>query len=318
MSKRKIIIILVIVTILLCATSLVTCVYQRADMKTDMSVGIPKFDPANSPIVLFDAGHNNFHGIHTTFEPFATLLKNDGVTIKEHEGLINEIALKNTDLFIIANATASEDKVSGLKGAFTESEINAVTDWIRNGGSLLLIADHDPFGSAASDLATAMGVGMTNVWTVDTLRLNPEIGRNTWLEYTQENSGLGQHSILQADSPNSAIKRVITFTGQSLSFDSTWISILQLSHSAQNYYTRADAKIASDDPSTYFVVPTQSQLIARKYGDGRIIIAGEAAMFTAQEARVFLKTFHVGFNYQGYDNKKFVLNIIHWLLFEFD
>ncbi len=195
-------------------------------MQTDMSVGIPKFDSATSPIVLFDAGHGNFHNIHTTYEPFATLLKNDGVLIREHQGLFNEIALKNIDLLIIANAWASEQKEGGMTGAFSNSEIHVLMDWIRKGGSLLLIADHDPFGSAASDLARALGVGMSSVWTVDTLRVNPEIGKNTWLEYTQENSGLGQHSILQADSPESAIKRVITFTGQSLSFDSTWTSIV--------------------------------------------------------------------------------------------
>jgi hypothetical protein len=287
-------------------------------MKTDMSVGIPKFDPASSPTVLFDAGHENFHDIHTTYEPFATLLKNDGVLIREHQGPFNEEALKDIDLLIIANAYASEQKEGGMASAFSESEIHVLTDWIQKGGSLLLIADHDPFGSAASDLARALGVGMANVWTVDTLRVNPEIGRNTWLEYTQENSGLGQHSIIQAESPESAIERIITFTGQSFSFDSTWTSILQLSHSAQNYHKRADAKIASVDPVTYFGVPGQSQMIARKYGDGRIVIAGEAAMFTAQVGRLFFIKMYVGFNYPGYDNKQLVVNIIHWLLFAFD
>ena len=136
MSKRKIIIVLVII-ILFCTTSLVTCVYQRADMKTDMSVGIPKFDSTTSPTILFDAGHNNFHGIHTTYEPFATLLKNDGVLIREYQGLFNGIALKNIDLLIIANATASEQKEGAMTSAFSESEIHALADWIRKGGSLL-------------------------------------------------------------------------------------------------------------------------------------------------------------------------------------
>ncbi len=295
-----------------------SCIYQRADMRADMSVDMPKFDSANAPNVLFDAGHENFHNIHTTYEPFATLLKNDGVLIREHQGLFTENSLTNIDLLIIANAWAPEQKEGGVTSAFSESEIQVLTDWIRKGGSLWLIADHDPFGGAASYLASALGVGMASVRTVDTLRVNPEIGRNTWLEYTQENGGLGQHSILQGDSPESAIKRVITFTGQSLSFDSTWTSILRLSQSAQNYYTRADASSASTDTSTYYAVPGQSQLIARKYGDGRIVIAGEAAMFTAQEVRIFFKTIHFGFNYQGYDNKKLAVNIIHWLLLDFD
>jgi len=295
-----------------------SCVYQRPDMQTDMSVNFPKFDPSASPIVLFDAGHGNFHDIHTTYKPFATLLKNDGILLRTHEGLFTEKALQNIDLLIIANATAAEQKEDDMKSAFSESEIHVLTEWIQKGGSLLFIADHDPFGSAASDLAKALSVGMDNVWTVDTLRVNKEIGRKTWLEYSWENGGLGQHPIIQADYPESTIKGVITFTGQSLSYDSTWTSILQLSKSAQNYYKRSDASDASVDTSTYFPVPGQSQLIARKYGDGRIVIVGEAAMFTAQEVRIFFKTVHAGFNYKGYDNKKLVLNIIHWLLFEID
>ncbi|NQT62705.1 MAG: hypothetical protein HQ556_07080 [Candidatus Marinimicrobia bacterium] len=297
---------------------LVSCVYQRPDMHTDMTVGNPKFDLDDSPVVLFDAGHGNFHDIQSTYKPFAMLLHNDGIVLSTHTGQFTEKVLQNVDLLIISNATGVEQKDGGMTSAFGESEILVLTEWIAGGGSLLLIADHDPFGSASSDLANAWGVGMENVWTVDTLRLNPEIGRNTWLEYNHENGGLGQHSILGADSPDSAIQRVISFTGQSLSYDSTWTSILQLSNSAQNYYTRADAKILSPDLSTHFPVPGQSQLITRQYGEGRIVIAGEAAMFTAQEVRIFFKTMRAGFNYKDYDNKKFVLNVIHWLLFEID
>ncbi|MBT3252618.1 MAG: hypothetical protein HN995_00795 [Candidatus Marinimicrobia bacterium] len=297
---------------------LVSCVYQRPDMHTDMTVVSPKFDLKKSPVVLFDAGHGNFHDIQSTYKPFATLLKNDGIILITHTGRFTQKALRNVDLLIISNAMGEEQKDGGMTSAFEESEILVLTDWIKAGGSLLLIADHDPFGSASADLAQAWGVGMESVWTVDTLRINPEIGRNSWLEYTQENGGLGKHPILQANSQDSAIQGVITFTGQSLNFDSTWTSVLQLSNSAQNYYTRAEAKVLATEPSTFFPVSGQSQLIARQYGEGRIVIAGEAAMFTAQEVRIFFKTMRAGFNYTGYDNKKFVLNVIHWLLFEID
>ncbi len=200
---------------------LVSCIYQRPDMKTDMSVGIPKFNSDTSPVVLFDAGHENFHDIQSTYMPFATLLKNDGIILSTHAGAFTEEALKNIDLLIIANAMAADQQEGSMASAFSENEIIKLIEWIKQGGSLLFIADHDPFGSAAAGLAKALGVGMESVWTVDTLRVNPEIGRNTWLEYSSENKGLGEHPILQADSAEAAIHRVITFTGQSLSFDST-------------------------------------------------------------------------------------------------
>ena len=291
-----------------------SCVYQRADMKADMSVRNPKFNHDESPIVMFDSGHDNFHDIHSTYEPFATLLKNDGISMGTHKGLFTAKSLRGTDLLIIANAMAGKQKEVGASSAFSNTEIRVLAEWIQKGGSLLLIADHDPFGSASADLAKFFGVGMQSVWTVDTLRVNSEIGRNTWLEYSPDNGGFGQHSILQGRSHESSINRILTFTGQSLSYDSTWTSILRLSQSAQNYYTRGDASDASIDSSTYFSVPGQSQLVARQYGEGKIVIAGEAAMFTAQEVRIFFKTIHAGFNFSGYDNKELVLNIIHWLL----
>jgi len=294
------------------------CVYQRADMQADMSVSSPKFNPETSPRVSFDSGHGNFHDINTTYAPFARLMKNDGILLCTHVGFFTENTLQDTKLLIIANATPSEDNGVEASSAFTESEIYILTKWIQDGGSLLLIADHDPFGSAASELAKAFGVGMSSVWTVDSLRFSEAIGKTTWLEFSEENKGLGRHSILQSEIPESAVRRVITFTGQSLSFDSTWTSILKLSPYARNYYSRSEAKAAASDTTTYFPVPGQSQLIAREYGNGRIVIAGDAAMFTAQEVRIFLKSYHAGFNYEGYENKNLVLNIVRWLLHEID
>jgi len=294
------------------------CVYQRADMHTDMSVSSPKFNPERSPRVSFDSGHGNFHDIKTTYAPFAMLLKNDGISLSTHENLFTENTLQGIELLIIVNATPTKNTEGETSSAFTESEINVLNNWIQNGGSLLLIADHDPFGSASSKLAKAFGVEMSSVWTVDSLRFSEAIGKTTWLEFSEENKGLGRHSILQSEIPESAVRRVITFTGQSLSFDSSWTSILQLSPYARNYYHQSDAKVAASDTATYFAVPGQSQLIARGYGNGRIVIAGEAAMFTAQKVRIFFKSYHAGFNYNGYDNKNLVLNIVHWLLHKID
>lgn len=290
------------------------CVYQRADMNVDISVETPHFSSASAPQILFDAGHNNFHDIHTTYEPFAALVGNDGLRLQEHEGAFTSVSLDGTDLLIIANAMAPENDPDG--SAFSENEIQVLLEWVRSGGALLLIADHEPFGNAAAPLAKAFGVEMESVWTVDMQRVNPEIGRNTWLEYNRENGGLGSHPILDDDVYAAPIQSILTFTGQSLGHDSTWTSILQLSPAARNYLTREDAKIASELESTYSSVPGQSQLIAKAFGEGRIVIAGEAAMFTAQEVRIFRKVIRAGFNYEGYDNKQLILNTVRWLLAE--
>lgn len=290
------------------------CIYQEADMTADMSVSSPRFRPETSPRVCFDSGHGNFHDINTTYAPFAKLLENDGLVLLRHEGLFTEEKLRGMDLLIIVNATPAGDADSETSPAFKESEITDIRNWVESGGSLLLIADHDPFGSATAGLAKAFGVGMSSVWTTDTLRSSGAEGKATWLVFSEENKGLGRHAILQSEVPGTAVKRVITFTGQSLSFDPGWTSILQLSQEARNYYERSDAEASASDTTKYVPAPGQSQLIAREYGKGRIVVAGEAAMFTSQKARLFFKTYRAGFNYGDYDNKDLVLNTLRWLL----
>jgi hypothetical protein len=44
--------------------------------------------------------------------------------------------------------------------AFTPAECDAVRDWVRGGGALLLIADHVPWGDASAILARQFGVEM--------------------------------------------------------------------------------------------------------------------------------------------------------------
>lgn len=56
--------------------------------------------------------------------------------------------LAGHDVLIIANALgAARQNLPGADQlAFTESECDAVRDWVRAGGSLLLIADQTPYG----------------------------------------------------------------------------------------------------------------------------------------------------------------------------
>ena len=50
----------------------------------------------------------------------------------------------------------------------------------------------------------------------------------------------------------------------------------------------------------------RAQRLALPFGKGRVVVSGEAAMFSAQNQ-------NFGLNYPGTDNKQFVLNVMHWL-----
>ena len=59
----------------------------------------------------------------------------------------------------------------------------------------------------------------------------------------------------------------------------------------------------------------RAQGIALTFGQGRIVVLGEAAMLSAQVTRTTDPpgTTRAGMNVPGYDNRQFVLNTLHWL-----
>jgi hypothetical protein len=55
----------------------------------------------------------------------------------------------------------------------------------------------------------------------------------------------------------------------------------------------------------------RAQGIALKFGKGRVVVLGEAALLSAQVSGS--ENFKMGMNVPGTDNKQFALNIMHWL-----
>ena len=100
-------------------------------------------------------------------------------------------------MLVIANALgAEEDDDKGAdKSAFTDEEIQAVQDWVKGGGALLLIADHAPFGGAAAALASRFGVEMSKGYTFDPE--NSVAGSPTQLIFSRENKLLANHPITE-------------------------------------------------------------------------------------------------------------------------
>ena len=113
--------------------------------------------------------------------------------------------------------------------AFTEAECDAVRDWVQDGGSLLLITDHAPFGSAAESLAKRFGVDMSKGYTSDPS--NSE-GGETSLVFTRKNNLLGDHPITKGRDDSERINRIQTFTGQSLKGPAGSVAILKLGDTA--------------------------------------------------------------------------------------
>lgn len=302
MKKKEILIGITFIFLISCNETPV----QRADNDFDVSVNMPDFTSVH-PLVLFDEGHNNFHTTTGLYQPFARLIKNDGYNLKVLNNEVTNHSLTDVSIFVIANAKGKSDVNDAP--AFTKQECNIIKDWVKSGGSLLLIADHFPFGSAVQSLGDEFGINFQKGMVEDSLNYDKSSKDFSQLEFSIQNKLLQKHEITQG------ITKIITFTGESVKCKDSCFSFLTLSSSA--YDLQPETKITRDGNDTRVQInydnPTsasgRSQGITMTYGKGKIVVLGEAAMLTAQKNR---DNSNVGINYNP-DNKILALNIMHWL-----
>ena len=273
-----------------------------ADPEFKTSIEKPAYSK-NGPRVLFDEAHNNFHTMEGRYKPFVELIVNDGYRVVRNKGPFTKTSLDTFKILVIANALGGEDmdEEGADKSAFTDAESDAVRDWVRDGGSLLLIADHAPFGGAAEGLAKRFEVEMSKGFTYD--ESNSAEGNPSVLIFSRENKLLAEHPITEGRNPSERVEKIMSFTGQSLSGPKQSSSILKLADTAKDTPDRATSSSTS--------AAGRAQAIALKFGKGRVVVQGEAAMLSAQIAGA--DKFKMGMNVPGTDNKQYALNVMHWL-----
>jgi hypothetical protein len=264
-------------------------------------------DPAytkNFPRVLFDEAHNNFHTAGGRYKPFADLIFSDGYQVVLNRKAFTKQSLQTLKILVIANALGAEDMDDdgAHRPAFTEEESDVVRDWIRGGGSLLFIADHAPFGSAAEVLAKRLGVDMSKAFTIDSANSDKESNNSGFIVYSRENHLLADHPITNGRNELERVNRVIAFAGQSLKGPEGSEAFMKLADTA------VDSIPATKETRS---AAGRSQGIAIRFGKGRVVVLGEAGMLTAQVTGRDNKPF--GMNIPGIDNRQLALNIMHWL-----
>ncbi len=275
------------------------------DTKYDVSVAKPAYKNKH-PAVLFDNAHFNYHTSDGLYKPLVDLITNDGYRVTPNKQPLSAKGLTGFDILLIANARSAEDQDrESIDPAFTKDECDAVYDWVRGGGSLLLIADHAPYGAAADMLAVRFGVDMGKGWAVDDVNYEKS-GNNAWLVFTRENNLLGDHTITNGRGETERVKRIITFAGQSLKGPEGSAVLFKLSDTAMDRDRPGSLEPAS--------AKGRAQAVAFKSGKGRVVVLGEAAMMTAgivlEDGK---EKFRIGMNFPGVDNRQFALNVMHWL-----
>lgn len=276
---------------------------QRADEASDVTVASPRWAPGLGPHVAVDRAHGNFHTIEGRYSPFARLLANDGYVVTSFDSEVTAEALADVDVLVIANARGG--RIGNLRAlstpAFAAGEIDALRQWVLAGGSLFLIADHAPFPSAVTSLAASFGVHWDNGYADGPGDDDVDI-------FSIEDGTVSAGEVLQRQ--GRPVRQVRSFTGSSFLAPPAAEILLPLGEGWRVYVADENDQISPDGPS--FSAARRAQLAALQVGEGRVVVAAEAAMFTSQ--RFDDEAVPEGFASAGAtDNRMAVLNLLEWL-----
>ena len=280
---------------------------QVPDTLFQPKVTPPAFAAAKGPRIGIDEAHHNFHTAIGRYRPFARLAERDGYRIIRVTGALTDQRLSGIDLLVIANplnAINDGDNWSlPTPSAYTPDEVKAVRRFVERGGALLLIADHMPFAGAAEALGAAFDVRYYNGYA--------QTADATSIFTLRRGSTLRPHPVTDGRSAAERIDSLVVFTGSAFGLLKNGAAVLSLPSDTRVLLPSTAWVFTASTPS----VPSDGLLYgaALTVGAGRVFVAGEAAMFSAQRSGPQGDGL-MGFNRpSASQNAQFALNVLHWL-----
>ncbi len=279
--------------------------HQMADIDWSPTVTHPEYPQGEGPTVLVDAAHGNFHTIDGGFGGFADLLKLDGFRVRSADSKVTPELLDQASVYVISNAVyGGHDAEWKLPTppAFNSEEIRVIEDWVANGGSLLLIADHMPFPGATANLASEFGVVFLNGFARKSLT---ESGT---MSFTRSSGLLADHAITRGRSDAETVDSIKGFSGQAFRFVTTAQPLMYMPDDWEVLLPIEAWEFSESTPTVSARGLVQGGVL--QHEKGKMAVFGEAAMFTAQ---VNING-PMGMNHpDAPQNAQFVLNVLHWL-----
>ena len=275
---------------------------QRSDRAFSVAVTNSTFAVGRGPTVFIDEAHHNFHTAAGRYAAFAELLRKDGYRVLPSTNAFSRKTLAAADILVVANAL-HESNLNSWKlptpSAFTTAEIRSLRNWLQAGGSLLLIADHMPFPGAAAALGRELGFQFGNGYA-----RGPEEG-----VFRRSDGLLKDHAIMNGRSSAERITSVRTFTGQAFQAVKEARPLLMFDDGHYMLLPERASRFPEGTPRVD--VNGWMHAAARRFGKGRVVVFGEAAMFSAQ---ISSSSKPMGMNAPGAEqNRQLCLNVLHWL-----
>lgn len=297
-----------VIVILLFAAA---CAHAQQEGATNFipTVGETAFAEVSGPVILIDEAHHNYHTAEGRYGTFAEFLRKHHCTVLPSTQPVSLPVLSAADIFVIANAQGERNVdekhwCHPIDSAFTAEEIDDLAAWVRDGGSLFLIVDHMPFPGAIDNLAQRFGISFSNgfAWYE---------GRSArGMMFTRMHDAVRSHWITDTPLDGRRVDSVVTFTGSAFRIEGEHHPLLVFG--ARIFSVEPDTAWVFHDNTPRINVEGWRQGAALEFGRGRIVVFGEAALFTAQVSGA--NRMPMGLNAPGGENAApLLVNIIRWL-----
>jgi hypothetical protein len=294
---------LIVLAVIFVTGSSTTSAQQLPDDNFHFEIKERTYPGSDGPIISIDEAHLNFHTLEGRYSAFAKVLAGDGYRLTAGKEKFTEATLKQSRILVIANplGDTGEWKLPTLP-AFSDDEVESVQQWVSDGGSLFLIADHMPCAGAAAKLAAAFGFNFINGFAMRN-EDGPEM-------FSRQSGNLLETPVTKGRNKTERIETIQMFTGSAFLPPPDAAVITKLGKE----YTIELASVAWQFSET---TPKISGMhfangAMLQYGKGRVVVFGEAAMFTAQVQGPEKRKMGMSLP-SAKENPQLLLNIIHWL-----
>jgi hypothetical protein len=263
----------------------------------------PAYAKGKGPVIMLDEAHFNFHTLGGRYYSFGQILASDGYVLKPGTSKFTKEHLQQAHIMVIANALPDTGAWTlPTNAAFAKDEVATVKEWVREGGSLFIIADHMPMGGAVARLGRAFGFNWINGYAF--------LDAGGAEIFSRRAGNLSTNPITEGASARERIDSIALFTGSAFLAPPDAVPITSFNDD-YSIVLPVNAGQISDSTAyidgRYFV---NGAMLS--FGKGRVVAFGEAAMFTAQ--RQGPERLPMGMNQTGAEqNPQFLLNVIHWL-----
>lgn len=278
---------------------------QVADENFSYPVPVPVYKAGSGPLIVFDEAHNNASTLRAAYSPFGKLLASDGYNVVSSKEKVSYELLKKAKIYVTVNAMYDmEDWDLPARSAFSQDEINELSNWVADGGSLFLVTDHMPCGASVNELAGRFGINIMNGFAIRKDG-RPEV-------FSKEKKTLVPNEITNARGKE--IDSIMCWGGTGFIVPPHAHVISVLGDDYRIYLPSHVSQIKGrlSDTIPYISGSGFANGAYLKFGKGRIVIFGDGAPFSAQLQGV--KSEKRGMNHPGAtQNAQFLFNIIHWL-----